>query len=108
MLLAKLLLVLKVAVATSGGGLEVYEVCTGDNQCGSGLFCNEGSCSPESDCETVSDCPAASDGYSVVCEVTETCEGNFGTCRLGPGEFEECPDALDNVDGFCVTPDYEI
>ena len=105
MLLAKILLVLKVAGATSGAGLGVYEACSDNNQCGTGLFCGQGVCTPEQECDAVSDCPAAPDGYSVVCEITNTCQGDYGTCRLGPGEFEECPEELDLVNGICVGPE---
>lgn len=105
MMLLKLLLVLKVAAATSGGGLGAYEDCSQDSQCGTGLFCGKGVCTQEESCKSVSDCPEAPDGYSVVCEVTETCEGNYGTCRLGPGMYEECPETLDLVDGICVNPE---
>ena len=105
MVLLKLLLVLKVAAATTGAGLGVWENCTESSQCGSGLACGQGVCSPTQECETASDCPAAPNAYSVVCHSEPTCEGDIKTCRLGPGQYEECPEELDLVDGICVNPD---
>ena len=104
-MLMKLLLVLKVAASTTGAGVEIWEDCTESSQCGSGLFCGQGVCTPAQECEAASDCPAAPSGYTVVCHSEPTCEGEIKTCRLGPGQYEECPDPLELENGICVNPD---
>jgi hypothetical protein len=90
-MMLKLLLVLKMASVAASPGLPAYEECSGRGQCDTGLVCSTGLCLPTTDCETATDCGEAPEGYSVVCEVSPTCEGDIGTCHLGPGQYEECP-----------------
>jgi hypothetical protein len=100
-LIAKVLLLIQMSTATPGS-LGVWEQCDKTSECGSELSCDMGVCTPDIDCQADSDCPADPDGYSVVCVVNETCEGSAGTCRLGPGAYNECPLWLDlNDEGWC-------
>ena len=101
MLLTKALLVLKMLTAASVAPVApaAYDECSEAQECGSGTFCLEGVCNPTLNCETASDCPEAPEAYSMVCEVELTCDGSIGTCRLAPGQYDECPEGLSSVLG---------
>lgn len=94
MLVLKALLVLQMLTAASSAP-TAYEPCSevpGALECADGLMCNEGLCVPAFFCSVDTDCGEAPEGYSVICDVYPTCNGEEGLCRLGPGAQGECPE----------------